>query len=242
MLTIAVICFSVFIVAVMGWSFLLENRQEQVERVEIVEKRIAKVWFEGGDYEHYYVSFKFPNGTIEEFLVGMPNISSYYDHMRKGDTGKLTYKINSDNSHGPMVSFEKDPEYDYGAAILEPFRGANKNDRITAIIISVSALLFGLFFIAILIVAPDIPTLVKDRPKQSARVKVLEKRKSIFEFRLDNGSIKEIHIPNPPDCDTIQINDTGVLTYKEVAEIEKKIKKVSWRWRGRLFISFEKDL
>jgi len=41
--------------------------------------------------------------------------------------------------------------------------------------------------------------------------------------------------------DSIRQGDTGMLTYKERANIDAKIKKDGNRYKGRLFISFEKD-
>jgi len=40
---------------------------------------------------------------------------------------------------------------------------------------------------------------------------------------------------------TPSVSGTGILTYKEIDNIEHRFKRESRRWRGRLFVSFEKD-
>jgi len=84
---------------------------------------------------------------------------------------------------------------------------------------------------------------------------------SIVVFKFADGSVKEFAVGKTKGYesirrptgelikenrnkvyDSIKRGDTGVLTYKERENIEEKIKEEGKRYKGRLFISFEKDI
>lgn len=110
-----------------------------------------------------------------------------------------------------------------------------------------------------------------NRPELSEKVEVVDKRISrdssiskgvssfsydyIVAFKFPDGSGKELLVGRVgrvsekeskqgytcPSYDAISEGDVGVLTYKEIANIEKKYKNEDIRYVGRSFISFEKD-
>jgi len=59
-------------------------------------------------------------------------------------------------------------------------------------------------------------------------------RTSLKGHEIDSCYKREIY-------ESIHVSDTGILTYKERKNIQKKIKREEMRYEGRLFISFEKD-
>ena len=72
----------------------------------------------------------------------------------------------------------------------------------------------------------------------------------IVAFKFFDGSIKEFKVSfssqSPEDgggkiyC-SIYEGEKGIITYKEIKNIEKKYKKEENHWEGRQFINFEKD-
>ncbi|MDR1628987.1 MAG: hypothetical protein LBS36_02065 [Oscillospiraceae bacterium] len=96
---------------------------------------------------------------------------------------------------------------------------------------------------------------VMNSPEQHAQVKVAGKR--IQEDRSDNGvdecivafkfpdnSIKELkvgQIYSTKRYDAIRVGDTGMLYYKERADLENKIKNEDRHYNGRHFVCFVKD-
>jgi len=237
-IAISAICLAIFTVTVLNIDFYGENNPAQVEQVEVAGKRTTQYTSTGKrgskTITNYYVTFKFSDGSAEEFEAGRPNVSKYYDAMNEGDTGQLTYKVSARYPGGRLVSFEKDTGE--GVLRIEPYRRGDTGEKVQ-IIFSAGAILLGLLLILwILAVAPDMDAL-KKRPKQTARVEVVGKRRAIFAFRFPDGSIKELVDPHA----SIKINDTGMLIYKEREDIEQHIKKEKVRFRGRLFIGFKKD-
>ena len=100
------------------------------------------------------------------------------------------------------------------------------------------------------------------KPEQREQVEVVEKRiisesagedytyHYIVAFKFPDNSVKEIEVGrggnfalnNPTGVyDSVGKGDTGILTYKEIENIEEKYKKEDRRYKGRLFISFWKD-
>ena len=70
----------------------------------------------------------------------------------------------------------------------------------------------------------------------------------IVAFKFSDGSVKEFDVDTNGGngnrrevYDSFYVGDTGILTYKERANIEEHIKTENMRWNGRRFISFEKD-
>ena len=68
----------------------------------------------------------------------------------------------------------------------------------------------------------------------------------IVAFEFPDGSVKELEVDSnsvrdSSIYDAIHEGDTGILIYKEIKNIEQRIKKENMRFDGRLFISFEKD-
>jgi len=209
----------------------MENIPEQTEQAEVVDKRI-----EEGDvdsYDHYYITFKFLDGSEWEFAAGRPKNPEYYNAIDIGDIGELTYK--EGRNRGRFESFEKN--LDFGRMKIEPYKRDDRLERVGIISLFVAFLLCSLSLIFILIAASKQIAPVENRLEQTAQVKVIGKRRAVFAFEFPDGSVKELHDPNI----TIQINDTGMLTYKERENIEKNIKKETARWRGRQFIHLEKD-
>ena len=67
----------------------------------------------------------------------------------------------------------------------------------------------------------------------------------IIAFKFSDGSIKELRVSmyghGRKVYDTFHEGDTGILVYTERENLEKISKKESEHWKGRRFISFEKD-
>ena len=110
---------------------------------------------------------------------------------------------------------------------------------------------------------------LKSNPEQSAQVQVLEKRifrhfssghrstrtsyTYIVAFKFSDDSIKEFEVDfksvsgiSKTELYSFRYNsfyegDTGMLTYKEIENIEENFKNPEMEYRGRHFISFEKD-
>ena len=231
------ICFVIAVVITLNTPFYMENRPEQTEQVEIVAKRIATTTSSGrfgGVYHTPYITFKFSDGTTEELQAGKPNTSALYNHVYEGDTGKLTYKVDKNDGRGRLVSFEKDPEH--GGTILEPYRYADRVERVIVYCLSTMTLVMLLFFTFLFGASIWLEKLEKDMFEKKARVKVIGKRRTVYTFEFPDGSVKEIHDPNV----SVKTNDTGTLIYKEVENIEKRFKKKKSQWRGRKFVRFKK--
>jgi hypothetical protein len=218
----------------------MENRPEQVERAEVVGKRIAKSTSgrRGSSRPRYYpyLTFKFSDGTVEELPAGRPNKLNFYNAIQEGDMGKLTYKVDTNNGRGRLVSFEKDSEY--GGFILEPYRHDDMSERVKVYMVAIPVLISLLLFTLIFIYGAKVEALEKSMIKKTVhRVKVIGRRRSIFAFEFPDGSVKELHDPKV----TIKINDTGTITYKELENIEEYFKNEKLRWRGRKFNRLKKD-
>jgi len=107
-------------------------------------------------------------------------------------------------------------------------------------------------------------TNVNNRPEQSEQVEVVGKRIHItgherapkyrdyyvfiVAFEFPDGSVKELQVEDDLKkesysslYESIDEGDTGVLTYKEIENVEKKYQNEDIRYYGRLLISFEKD-
>lgn len=75
----------------------------------------------------------------------------------------------------------------------------------------------------------------------------------VISFKFPDDSIKELQVDrqsyrwppkNDPDSvqyDSLTVGDIGILTYKEIENIEERVKNENVRYGSRLFISFEKD-
>ena len=116
----------------------------------------------------------------------------------------------------------------------------------------------------------ELKTELKNRPEQTVQAEIISKRiikdsfygKTSFvnvyiyiiSFKFPDGSIKELRVDrqsyhnrlkkNDPDSfqyDSLTVGDTGILTYKEIENIEERVKNENVRYGSRLFISFEKD-
>ena len=112
----------------------------------------------------------------------------------------------------------------------------------------------------------EIKAELKHNPEQSAQVEVVSKRvikerrrrfttryTYIVTFEFSDGSAKEVEVDrnstrgNPITelynfiYDTIDEGDTGILTYKEIENIEVYFENENLCRGGRKFISFEKD-
>ena len=109
----------------------------------------------------------------------------------------------------------------------------------------------------------------KNRPEQTVQAEVASKRiiKDSFygkhssidiyiyviSFKFPDDSIKELQVDrqsyrwppkNDPDSvqyDSLTVGDIGILTYKEIENIEERVQNENVRYGSRLFISFEKD-
>ena len=107
------------------------NKPEQQERVEVTGKRTKNYRdAEGGPGGTlYFITFKFPDGSVKEFEVGGTGSGKKnYDSLDESDTGILSYieredvesKYKDENQYYKgrrFISFEKDPEY--GGAKIE---------------------------------------------------------------------------------------------------------------------------
>ena len=229
-LTIGTVVVVAFFAVILNTPFYMENMPAWIEQAEVIEKRMAE-----GDVDsyNYYITFKFYDGTEWEFAAGRPKNPEYYNAIHIGEKGKLIYRGSRNN--GRFESFEKD--VDYGGKIIEPYRRGDWLERVQIISLLVAFLLCSLPLIFIFIAASKQIAPVENRLEQTAQVKVIGKRRAVFAFEFLDGSVKELHDPDI----TIQINDTGILTYKERENIEKNIKKEKAHWRGRQFIRLEKD-
>ena len=119
------------------------------------------------------------------------------------------------------------------------------------------AFLAALTFVALLaFMTLKDETVIVNRPEQHEQVEVIGKRIKynriqgsrrsnktyIVSFKFPDGSEKELQvgkINRSEIYDSMHKGDTGMLVYKERADIEK-LKKEELQWAGRRFISFEK--
>jgi len=110
-----------------------ENRPEQSEQVEVVEKRV-RIHSSGGrgipytTYHTFIVAFKFADGSIKELEIDRNSVrrdpnrepySSLYNSINEGDTGILLEDIEEKHTNEDLrwngrryISFEPDPEPD----------------------------------------------------------------------------------------------------------------------------------
>lgn len=128
-------------------------------------------------------------------------------------------------------------------------------------------MLIWIFFISEIIKIAPIG--LNQRPEQAVKAEITEKRieriyisgrrnvqsrtsyRYLIFFKFSDGSVKEFEVdtywvygssktaPYSPVYDELKEGDTGVLTYKELENIEQKY--IEDQYRGRKFISFEKD-
>ncbi len=142
-----------------------------------------------------------------------------------------------------------------------------KGPKIFFIIFCALGMLIWIFFISEIIKIAPIG--LNKRPEQAVKAEITEKRiESIYSsvrrhaqsrtfyrylifFKFSDGSVKEFEVdtywiygssetaPYSPVYDELKEGDTGVLTYKELENIEQKY--IEDQYRGRKFISFEKD-
>ena len=138
------------------------------------------------------------------------------------------------------------------------------NLRGAIIIFFIWAFLIGTVIFGIWAVRMSPEIRYKNSFEQSEQVEVVGKRISIYSssgskrnksttyytyivtFKLPDGSVKELEVDSnsvrdSSIYDAIHEGDTGILIYKEIKNIEQRIKKENMRFDGRRFISFEKD-
>lgn len=79
--------------------------------------------------------------------------------------------------------------------------------------------------------------------KQTEQAEVIEKKKEFVSctvaFKLSDGTIKEFTV-NSKIFKSMQIDDSGKLSYKEIENIEEELKN-GYRLGGREFINFDKN-
>lgn len=128
---IILIAINIFVVFGISCSWLRElspllHSLEQQEQAEAVGKRTIKRSHDStgdpGGPTLYFVTFKFPDGSLKEFEVGRRTSGrKRYEFINEGNTGILTYKEienieekyeNEDQYEGRrFIRFEIDPEY-----------------------------------------------------------------------------------------------------------------------------------
>ena len=94
----------------------------------------------------------------------------------------------------------------------------------------------------------------RNRPEQHVHIEVAQKRickytydtityTYIIAFKFADGSVKELEVGTDDRriFDSIHEDETGMLIYRERADIETHIKNENLRYDGRIFIGFEKD-
>ena len=121
-----------------------------------------------------------------------------------------------------------------------------------------AAILVASLFVLPFVFLLNVPN--ANKSVQYAQVEVIGKRVGpssidtytpdyIVEFKFPDDSVKELstYVKGLTSTEwqelynSISVGDTGILTYSEIENIEGRFKNERSRWRGRQFISFEKD-
>lgn len=130
---------------------------------------------------------------------------------------------------------------------------------------------FAIVIVGVIWIIKSPSVQLKNRPEQTEQVEVIGKRIRehrtggskfspsttiyyyLITFKLSDGSEKEIFVGRNsqrqsgerkvscPTYDAIHEGDTGILTFKEIDNMEERYKDENVRWMGRTFLSFEKD-
>jgi len=237
------------------------KRPEQFEQVEVTGKRIKQdTNIKRGKrltlYTHI-VTFKFSDNSEKELKVGFES-ERIYNLLQEGETGTLTYKEienieqkyeNEDDYYKGrlFISFEKD--LNYGGGKIEP--NFIEIGDLKAVLRPFGLLLIIALFMFCFVYFP------RRGKKHIEFVKVIRKfiKKTkdgdvyCVTFKFSDGKMKtKRFIVRKEIYDAIRINDTGKLIYREIktirVHIDRPIKKkeINLRHKGRLFISFEKDM
>jgi|GEM_PF-2039840 len=165
---LGIIIFTIFMIPQIRFG----NTPEQSKQVEVVEKKFETTRTTSGggrvvsstNYT-YYVSFKFPGGSVKEFRVGRDSVKRdykrkpycfSYDSLNEGDMGLLTYKewgnaenlISAPTDYRLFISFEQNPEY--GGLKVEMYeRHMSVSEIWLTVIIFALALLFLFYAIGL---------------------------------------------------------------------------------------------
>jgi len=254
----------VFLVAFLLFAWLrfeapFVNRPEQCEQAEVISKRIREYHDGDGMVRDLFVTFKFLNNSTKEFRVDIKG--KYYNDIHEGDIGILVYKERKDNETKysneeirykgrRFVSFEENVEY--GKAKIE----ASRQQDVVVVCIFTATIMSNII-LCFVFYKRNIYILVKNSPEQHEKAEVIKKRIKednsgdgptayyyFITFKFPDDSVKEFNvgIDKRDDYDALRKGFAGILTYKERKNIEEKIKKEEKRYKGRLFINFEKDV